>query len=105
MPGRVPPVERGQHADVMHVRFRRGGQAVAIHRQAVHDVQIHHLAMHVADHGLIGFGHRFEECILRSFHHLSLVTPAEWIQRLPFDEAMPMDTFLSAPPKLPSDGL
>ena len=28
--------------------------------------------MHVADHGLIGFGHRFEECILRSFHPLVL---------------------------------
>ena len=31
----------------------------------------------------------------------SVATPAEWIQRLPFDDAMPMDTFFNAPPKPP----
>ena len=63
-------VERRKHANVMHVRLGRCGEAVAIHRQTVHDVQIHHLAVHVADHSLIRFGHRLEKVILLSFDPL-----------------------------------
>ena len=34
-----------------------------------------------------------------ALHQLSLVAPAEWMRYLPSRDAMPMEIFLSAPPK------
>ena len=49
----------------MHIRLGRRCETIAIHGQTVHYVQVHHIAVHMADHGLVGFGHGLEKIILR----------------------------------------
>ena len=53
----------------MHVRLSGVAVAVAVHRQAVHHIDIQHIPIHIVGHRLPCFRHRFQESILIAAPH------------------------------------